>query len=120
MSWSIANVVNEVKISKKCARDLFEVQEATSDELWYSPDGVTNNGKLTFDPDHMEHMDYLYNEDIQKVLLKYKVKGDICFGSLDGDNAGSFWGYRFDGKGGMSTLEGKLEWYVRGSTKNEE
>lgn len=27
MGWSIANVVNEVKISKQCAKDLFKAQK---------------------------------------------------------------------------------------------
>lgn len=111
MSWSIGELVNTVTISKKCARELFAVRKNYG--TWYSLEDVTYDGKLNFNGDHMEHMDYLWNEDIQAVLLKYKVRGDVCFGSLEGDNAGSFWGYRFDGKGGMSTLEGKVEWYVK-------
>ena len=113
MSWSIANIVNEVKISKKCARELFEAQ-GYEGEAWSEIEDVASAGKLNFNPDNMEHMDYIGNNDaVRQVLLKYKVKGDICFGSLEGDNAGSFWGYRFDGKGGMSALEGKIEWYLK-------
>jgi len=80
-------------------------------EIWDDRSDVTYEGKLAFNPDHQEHMDYLGNNPkLNKVLQKHKVKGDICFGSLEGDNAGSFWGYRFDGKGGMQELEGKLSW----------
>ena len=58
-----------------------------------------NEYYLMFISDHMEHMDYLWNESIINKLKEMKVKGDITFGSLDGDNAGDNWGYRFDGKG---------------------
>lgn len=58
-------------------------------------------------------MDYIHFPHVQEVLLKHKVKGDICFGSLEGDNADQFWGYRFDGKGNVQDLEGKLQWYVK-------
>ncbi len=108
MSWSIGLVTNEVEISKACAKELFEVQD--KDELWYDVRDVTDSGRLTFNTDHAEHMDYLGSIDnrITDVLRKHKVKGDICFGSLEGDNDGSFWGYRFDGKGGMKTLTGRV------------
>ncbi len=85
----------------------------TSGSLWDSIEYITEDGKLSFNSDHMEHMDYLADSaEIVQVLTEHKVEGDICFGSLDGDNAGSFWGYRFDGKGGMKPLEGTIEWYV--------
>jgi hypothetical protein len=61
---------------------------------------------LCFDSDHMEHMDFVWQKPIQKILKKHKVKGDICFSSDDGDNRGQSWGYRFDGKGGMVALKG--------------
>jgi len=112
MGWSIANIVNEVKISKQCAKDLFKAQE-DGEEIWYEIKEVTYEGKLTFNSDHGEFMDYISSPHIQEVLLKHKVKGDICFGSLEGDNFGEFWGYRFDGKGRIETLEGKLQWYEK-------
>lgn len=145
MSWSIAEIKNTVKISKKCAQELFDLDaylfcticekkmsellpgeepwdfycyekdhETTASKLgnlWDSPEEVTCDSKLSFNIDHMEWMDYIANsEEIKTTLKKHKVKGDICFGSLEGDNAGSFWGYRFDGKGGMKTLTGELTW----------
>lgn len=112
MGWSIENLVNEMKITAQCAKDLFEAQEY-EEEIWYELKEVTHKGKLTFNPDHSEHMDYIHLPHIQEVLLKHKVKGDICFGSLEGDNAGQFWGYRFDGKGNVQNLEGKLQWYAK-------
>lgn len=109
--WSIGKVVNTVEISEDCAKDLFAAQ---GDEryIWSSLEEVTYQGKLSFNPDHMEHMDFLgCDEDraMVEILKKHKVKGDICFGSLEGDNRGRFWGYRFDGKGGMKKLVGHLE-----------
>lgn len=111
MSWSISELENTVKITPKVAKELFKLQEDLAvDELWSDVDDVTYDGFLTFNGDHMEHMDFLWDENVQAVLRKNKVKGDICFGSLEGDNSGSFWGYRFDGKGGMKELEGTLNW----------
>ena len=107
--WHIHNVVNAVEITKKCAKDLFNAQEDASGE-WYDVDDVTHNGKLYFNEDRFEDMDYVWKEEYTKVLLKHKVKGDICFGSLEGDNAGQFWGYRFDGKGGIKELVGTLSY----------
>ena len=112
MGWYIAEIINNAEISDKCAEELFEAQDFES-EIWYAKDDVVYNGRLNFDPDHMEHMDYVWKPKIQEVLKKHNVKGDICFGSLEGDNFGSFWGYRFDGKGGMQELEGMLSWYVK-------
>lgn len=105
MGWNIALTKNDVEISPKCAKDLFEAQSYEG-ERWSELEYVTEDGKLAFDPDMMEHMDYLDDEDVQKVLKHHKVKGDICFTSVEGDNAGQSWGYRFDGKGGMVELAG--------------
>jgi hypothetical protein len=107
--WSISVCKNDVKVTVACAKELFKSQ-AYEDELWYDLDDVADKGKLMFNSDHMEHMDYLASHDkMVKILCKHKVKGDICFGSLDGDNAGSFWGYRFDGKGKVKDLVGSVE-----------
>jgi hypothetical protein len=118
MSWSIENVINTVKISKSCASDIYDAESYTFEEKTYndtfgSVEDVTYKGKLLFNSDHGEHMDYVSNRKVQEALKKHKVKGDICFGSLEGDNAGQFWGYRFDGKGGMQELIGKIAWNPR-------
>ena len=115
MSWSIENIVNTVEISRECARDVYNAESHKFEGKIYNDtfsdvDYVTYEGKLAFNPDHQEHKDYVSHEKVQKALKKHKVQGDICFGSLEGDDAGSFWGYRFDGNGGMKMLEGKLEW----------
>lgn len=114
MSWSIGLVKNTVKISRKCAEDLCKGARAAHISEWYmweNPGRVASKGYLMFSIDHREHMDYLSNYSfVIRVLKKHKVEGEICFGSLEGDNAGSFWGYRFDGQGGCVALKGSLKW----------
>lgn len=110
MSWSIECLVNTVQVTMDCAEELFQVGEPEG--YFYSIDDVSHNGKLSFNPDHMEHMDFIGDEEIQKVLKHHKVQGDIRFGSLEGDNRGKFWGYRFDGLGHMVPLEGELTWRI--------
>lgn len=111
--WTIECLVNTAVISNDCAHDLFEEAQDYEGELWGDYEEVIdkNVGLLRFNPDHMEHMDYLATHDnVIKILKRHNVKGDICFGDLEGDHAGSFWGYRFDGKGGMKHLRGRLLW----------
>lgn len=105
--WSIGLVKNTVKISEECVKELFEAQGC--DEIWYDEEDVSFDGKLYFDCDHMEHMDYLGREEIQNVLKKHKVEGIVLFCSADGDNSGTFWGYEFDGAGGLVSHYADLE-----------
>lgn len=106
--WSIGELVNTVEITKECAKELFEAQ-GYEGETWDSLEQVEYKGKLVFNSDHFEHMDFLATDKkVVEILKKHKVKGDICFGCLEGYNAGQFWGHRFDGKGGMVELVGKV------------
>jgi len=110
MGWSIALISNDVEISSECAKDLWKAVQK-GDNPWYEEDEITWRGKLSFNSDHMEHMDYMWNPKIQEVLAKHKVNGDITFGSLDGDNRGQFWGYRFT-NGVLTKLTGKVVFEV--------
>lgn len=114
MSWSIANLDNTVVISDAVALemvqkfpDLATIDECdTVDEkMEYLRDGDV----LFFSCDHMEHMDWM-SDEVCQFLASHNVEGDITFGSVEGDNAGSFWGYRFDGKGGFVRLSGDVVW----------
>lgn len=108
--WRIGLLESSIKVDKKLQTKLFKLNEYEGD-LWYDKDYIVNcTGHLAFDEDHMEHMDYLWREDVQECLREGKAKGRALFGSLDGDNAGSFWGYEFDGKGGMKKLTGEIVW----------
>jgi hypothetical protein len=105
--WSISVLDNNVKVSKKAAREL----SAIDSYRWGSvKEVVDEKGILIFNSDHMEHMDFLHEDSVVEVLCKNKAKGRATFGSLDGDNCGQFWGYEFDGKGGMRRLRGSLTW----------
>ena len=105
-------IKNEVIITEECAEELLK---ADPESMWYEDldylaDYVDDGLKLFFDEDQMEHMDFISYKKIQAILKKHKVKGDICFTSSAGDYAGSAWGYRFDGEGGMKTLSATLVW----------
>jgi len=119
MGWSISNISNTVHLNKKQALELSKDREfllavAGETDVEYDSDedrlydlfesNKKNKYDLIFSEDHMEHMDYV--SSISDKLKELKVKGDITFGSLEGDNEGSYWGYRFDGTGGMKTLTG--------------
>jgi len=106
MGWQIALTSNTVEISSECAKALWNAVK-DGQTPWYEEEDVAYEGKMSFNSDHMEHMDYMWNPRIQQVLLEHKVNGDITFGSLDGDNRGSFWGYRFT-DGVVSKLKGKV------------
>ena len=103
MGWQIAWIDNTVELTEECVEEL----ETMAEDLGiYNP---TQDGRLYFNPDNMEHMDFLWRDEIRELFLKHQVYGTVKFGSLDGDNFGQFWGYKF--KDGVCTrLVGKLNW----------
>jgi hypothetical protein len=103
--WRIGLISNTVAITDECAKDLFA---ATGPENpWYEEGDVAWRGKLSFNEDHYEHMDYVNRPAILAVLAQHRVNGDITFGSLEGDNRGAYWGYRF-ADGVMTKLKGRV------------
>lgn len=109
MGWHIHLVLNTVKIDSEIALALYkcdaQVRFAWEQECSFPMlEGIINNGKLVFNYDHLEHMDYVWEPEVLEVLCKFKVQGDVCFTSHDGDNAGESWGYHFDGKGNQTDL----------------
>jgi hypothetical protein len=103
MSWAIHEITNETTpVSAECETDL---NEFFSDEDMC----LVQSGKLYFDPDHMEHMDWLADKEVQEILVKHNVTGFIGFGDLEGDNAGSFWGYRLE-QGQCREVSGTITW----------
>jgi hypothetical protein len=115
MGWSISNQINDVIISDECAKDLFvacpDAFNAYNEDISEEEqiDCVREGDVLFFDCDHMEHMDYVGNDEVLAVLLKHKVNGDIGFSSADGDNSGENWGYRFR-DGVMTRLRGEVQY----------
>lgn len=119
MGWHINLVLNTVEINSAIALDLYncgaDVCFCWEDECDFPQlGGIISDGKLVFNRDHMEHMDYVWQPEVQAVLKKHKVEGDICFMSSEGDNRGQYWGYRFfvdkDGVGQVVNLKGT--WYA--------
>lgn len=113
MGWSIGVIRNDVKITKACGKELQAWLKDTLGEF-----DVYLDGKIDFNEDWGESMDFLFYEEAQDILRKYKVKGDICFGSLEGDNAGKFWGYRFNGKDPVTYLTGSVAYLPCGFGKD--
>lgn len=108
MGWRINCVKNEPEISEECAEELIPL--LSGEYGFEEADEILEDGKLYFDCDHMEHMDYVWFDGVADVLNKHKVKGDICFTSNEGDNAGQSWGYRFDGNGNMVEVTAETTW----------
>ena len=99
MGWHINCMHNSLTISDECAKELFESPENSMYNIWYELDEVTDDGTITFNDDHMEHMDYLNDDAILVILAKHKVNGEVHFNCAEGDWAGDAWGHRFvDGK----------------------
>lgn len=110
MSWSIANIDNTVILNEDAKRELLEIADFIN--MWHCSDDPFQDDYLWFSLDHQEHMDYLTPEMLE-VLARNNCVGDITFGSMEGDNQGSFWGYRIYGDGSWVELEGELEFKVK-------
>lgn len=114
MSWQIHCIENTVKISKKTAGGIYDVQRyegSGEGEFFCKPDDVRDkDGHLKFNSDHDEHQDYLSTSDeIVEVLRKAKAKGRVAFLDVEQGSTptGDLWAHEFDGKGGYVRLIGK-------------
>lgn len=118
MAWNICLIENTIVVTRGIAADLYAAQQAGKTLCcpWENENEIINwhpirpKGVLHFEYDHMEHMDFLWDAKIQEILKQHEVEGVVKFGSLEGDNEGKFWGYEFDGKGGLVELKGTIEW----------
>ncbi len=97
MGWHIHCKKNTLKIDEQTAIALLAADTENGSQYFEDRlDFVRNkDGMIAFNDDHMEHMDYLWEGYIQKVLLDHKVNGQVIFWSGDGDNAGEEWEYSF-------------------------
>ena len=58
----------------------------------------------------MEHAcAFLYEPEVIDILVAHDARGEALWGSLDGDNAWTFWGWRFK-PGRCVRLNGALRW----------
>ena len=113
MGWSIALIENTLEFDDATAGKV----DAWSDERMQGGTErvASDRHRLSFDPDDMEHMDYLHDEDLQKILVDGGALGRVCFGSLEGDDAGEFWGYKFGDGLSCRPLIGEVAWRERPS-----
>lgn len=138
MGWHIDLVENTVKVTKAAALAILNNEGCTIAGVVRDYDferpaedflgELLYEGKLQFNSDHMEHMDFVWEKEVIEALKASKAKGKITFSSADGDNRGQVWSYVFDGKGGFEYLKGttkgllagkplkkaKLTWWVDG------
>ena len=117
MGWHINLVENTVKVPKAAAVEILnsecDIAGVVRDYDFDRPaedflSELLYDSKFNFNPDHMEHMDFVWEEEVIAALKKHKAKGDIVFCSHDGDNKGKMWSYHFDGKGGYEHRSGKM------------
>lgn len=111
MSWSISVLKNTLRFkSHVTAEQLKDWLDSNGHAVY--PDKVVDGYKIDFDHDAMEHMDYLHEDEVQKILNDGYAEGDVCFGSLEGDNSGQFWGYRFTPGEQAKDLNGRISWEI--------
>lgn len=112
--WTIHLLKNTVEVTDEIAQEMVDIQlkkdksGAVYSERWEEPREVVYKGKLIFNGDEYEHMDFLWDNRFVKILKKHKVEGEVCFADLEGSSEPRFWGYRFDGKGKMIKLKGDV------------
>lgn len=101
MGWQIATINNTIVLSDDCEAELNTLAETRGD------DNYAYDNELEFNPDHMEHMDYLSSDqEIVDILLKHNAEGVVRFASVDGDNAGTMWEHRFkDGEYSLAEID---------------
>lgn len=123
MGWNISLLENTAHVPLESRANVAEACIEYSEAFW-SSDGLTSAEQIDrvfggsgpddtliqFDSDDMEHMDYVtHNEEICRTMAAVGVTGRICFGSLEGDNKGKFWGVEF-ASGNYRKLTGTVQW----------
>lgn len=103
MAWSISVIKNTITIPDPDVQK--EILIKTAESMGYDdPEDAdlflhkmfTRENKIVFHDDDMEHQDFLtHNDQICGIIASSGAEGEVCFGSLEGDNKGSFWGVSF-------------------------
>ncbi|WNL50696.1 hypothetical protein RPALISO_109 [Ruegeria phage RpAliso] len=126
MGWNIAKLENTVSLSKEQADELSPKIVDLCPDHFYDGDSpfieeslrdietgkTIRTGRYVchFNSDDLEHMDWLtYNDEVKALLASAGAAGRICFGSLEGDNSGEFWGVEF-ASGHYRPLTGAIHW----------
>jgi hypothetical protein len=110
MGWNIDLDVNTLKFpSREAAEEV--VSWGDENGFCWNPVEDVDGWLVDFDDqDAMEHMDILWDENIQEIILRHGAVGDICFSSSEGDDAGEEWGYRFTKNGEVKKLSSERKW----------
>lgn len=105
MGWNIALIQNTVDVPEEArimvAKNIIKNSDKFYDDHEHASgvdamNMVFYGGKLEFDGDDMEHMDYVtHSDEICAALAAAGATGRLTFGSLEGDNRGTFWGVEF-------------------------
>ena len=115
--WNIHVLENTLRFTAACAEELNASKFATyivERKIAIPADIASHQFKLEFDPDDMEHMDYLEYTELQDILTKHNAAGKVCFGSFEGDNQGEFWGYLFSAyEYSMNEITGRIVWELK-------
>jgi len=115
MSWKVHCFENTLRLTKKCAKELFKAQEYSDEygdseggDVWYSVGDVTCGEFAYFNPDHSEHIDWIQDSRLLEILLKHKVKGFVSFADFEGGGGNEIWRWEFDGQGNVKQLKGTI------------
>lgn len=98
MGWRINLVKNDLPLAPEACAEINALNHHRQIKAY--------DGKLVFDRDHLEWMDYVNEPELLAVLERHKVNGEILWSSSEGDNRGERWGYRFV-DGAMTKITGE-------------
>jgi hypothetical protein len=117
MGWHINLVKNDLPLSIDAIHEITEASKRGGplDDAGISFDG----NQFHFSRSHLEWMDYMWRDELDTILRRHKVNGEVLFSSSEGDNAGQFWGYRYT-DGVLTNLVGNgRDWTVEGEELQE-
>jgi hypothetical protein len=104
MSWTVDLTENTLKTSIETCEKL---QELLDGEYYFDYD--TETGQVHFDPDAMEWIDFIEQNEEARQLLESDpaTNGIATFYAPEGDNQGDAWGHKFE-NGKYTYLRGKI------------
>lgn len=102
MGWQIGCLQNTLDFNETCTTELNAWAAA------HGHDMLVYQGYIMWG--ELEHACwFMYEREVIAIFVKHGTRGETLWGSVDGDNAGSFWGWRFE-EGRCVTLKGALTW----------
>jgi hypothetical protein len=105
--WSIHLIDNTLVVPEAAVLEILQLNIATDYE-WFERDDLMEDDMFYFNPDHYEHMDFLSNEKIQRILIEHNAVGRVTFADLESRDQ-RLWGYQFNGDS-VVLLKGSFVW----------